>query len=422
MTTPAIHEPLYRQRPGADAIMPATDAPAVDLGDGLWMSSGLSNSYMLRTAEGRVIVNCGMGFESPYHRAAFDAIDRSPIHTIILTQGHPDHFGGVDQFRDPATRIVTHANFRIFREDFERLAAFRASNSAFAWMEKLQTAFDRARETGRMLPGQSSPEPTLTFTEQLYLEIGGRRLLLVSTPGGETTDSLVIWLPDCRTVLTGNVLGPLFGQVPNLVTVRGDRYRDALAYVDSVDRIRALRPVRLVTGHFEPIEGEEVIDDELRRMRDATKWVHDRTVEGMNAGRDVDTLMREITLPAELDVGESYGKVAWNVRAIWETYAGWFHHRSTTELYATSPAAVAPDIVSTAGADALLAAAAARLAAGQPVEALQILDVVLFAEPGNSSAKRVAVDAHTMLLSESVNFWETAWLKRRIAELGGEDS
>jgi alkyl sulfatase BDS1-like metallo-beta-lactamase superfamily hydrolase len=421
MSTPVTREPLYRQRPGADAIMPATDAPAVDLGDGFWMSSGLSNSYMLRTRAGRVIVNCGMGFESPYHRAAFDAVDDSPIHTIILTQGHPDHFGGVDQFRDSGTQIVTHANFRIFRDDFEKLQAFRVRNSAFAWMEKLQTAFDHARETGRALPGQSSPEPTLTFTEQLDLETGGRRLQLISTPGGETTDSLVIWLPDCRTMLTGNVLGPLFGHVPNLVTVRGDRYRDALAYVDSIDRIRAFRPVRLVTGHFNPIEGEEVIEDELRRMRDATKWVHDRTVEGMNAGKDVHTLMREITLPADLDVGEGYGKVAWNVRAIWETYAGWFHHRSTTELYATPPAAIAPDIVNAVGADALTAAAEARLTAGQPVEALHLLDVVLSAEPGNSAAKRVAVNAHTVLLSRSANFWEAAWLKRRIAELTGEN-
>ena len=35
--------------------------------------------------------------------------------------------------------------------------------------------------------------------------------------------------PDFRTALTGNLFGPLFGHVPNLVTMRGDRYRDALS-------------------------------------------------------------------------------------------------------------------------------------------------------------------------------------------------
>ena len=418
MSTSLTREPIYRRRPGADAIVAATDVPAVDLGDGIWMSPGLSNTYLLPTTEGRVIVNCGMGFEAPYHRAAFDAVDASPIHTIILTQGHPDHLGGVDAFREPATRIVTHANFRTFRDDFERLQAFRQRNSAFAFAEKLQALFARLGKARHELPPQSRPEPTLTFTDELELGIGGRRLTLISTPGGETTDALVVWLPESRTLLSGNVLGPLFGHVPNLVTVRGDRYRDALDYVASVDRIRALRPARIVTGHFDPIDGEDVIEDELRRLRDATQWVHDRVVEGMNAGRDVHTLMREVRLPPELDVGEGYGKVAWNVRAIWETYAGWFHHRSTTELYAAPFAAVAPDIVNAAGAGALVAAARSRLAAGDAVEAIHITDVVLAAEPEHGDAKRTAADAHAALLAGATNFWERAWLKKRLAELG----
>ena len=38
----------------------------------------------------------------------------------------------------------------------------------------------------------------------------------------------------------------------------------------------------------------------------------------MNAGKDVYTLMREVTLPPALQVGEGYGMVRWNIRAIWE--------------------------------------------------------------------------------------------------------
>lgn len=413
------NEPIYRRRPGGEAIQAATDAPAIDLGDGIWMSHGLSNSYMLRGDGVRIIVNCGMGFESPYHRAAFDTVDTSPIHTIILTQGHPDHFGGVNQFRQPDTQLITQANFHIFRSDFEKLLALRARNSAFAWREKLERAFAHARATGRELPGQSSPRPTRTFEEELELSIGGLDLKLIATPGGETTDSLVIWLPKLRTAITGNMLGPLFGHIPNLVTIRGDRYRDALTYIESVDTLRSLRPRRLITGHFDPIDGEDLIETELRRLRDATQWIHDRTIEGMNAGRDVHTLMREIALPPELQVGEGYGKVAWNVRAIWETYAGWFHHRSTTELYDVAPEAIAPDVVRAAGADALVAAAAARVDANQPVEAIYLTDLVLAAEPHHTEARAVAARAHRRILEDAVNFWERAWLQRKIDELLG---
>ncbi|HEX2486733.1 MAG TPA: MBL fold metallo-hydrolase [Myxococcota bacterium] len=415
----SVPEPIYRRRPGADAMRPATDAPAIDLGDGLWMSEGLSNSYLLQTREGRIVVNTGMGFEAPFHRKAFDAVDPSPVHTIVLTQAHPDHFGGVDRFREAGTQVVTHAAFPACRGDFERLQAFKARNSAFAFMDAIAAATAHARKAAGGVPAQARPEPTVVFEDELELEIGGRTLRLISTPGGETVDSLVIWLPATRTALTGNLFGPLFGHVPNLVTIRGDRYRDALAYVESVERVRALRPARIVTGHFDPIDGEDAIDAELQRLRDATQWIHDRTIEGMNAGRDVHSLMREIRLPEELDVGEGYGRVAWNVRAIWEANAGWFHHRSTTELYGVPPSSVAPDLVSAAGAPALVAAAAARLAAGEPVAAIHLTDVVLAALPDDVEARRVAADAHAALLASATNFWERAWLRRRIGQLRG---
>ena len=127
--------------------------------------------------------------------------------------------------------------------------------------------------------------------------------------------------------------------------MRGDRYRDALAYVDSLDLVLGLGAERLLTGHFDPIEGADRIAEEIMAMRDATQWVHDRTVDGMNAGTDVHTLMGDVRVPDHLDVGEGYGKTSWNVRAIWETYAGWFHHRSTTELYDVPTTVVAPDLV-----------------------------------------------------------------------------
>ena len=180
-----------------------------------------------------------------------------------------------------------------------------------------------------------------------------------------------------------------------------------------------LAPDRLLTGHFDPIEGADRIAAEVTAMRDATQWVHDRTVEGMNEGTDVHTLMGEIRLPDHLDVGEGYGKTSWNVRAIWENYAGWFHHRSTTELYDVPPSAVAADLVAAAGADALVDAARARLDAGEPVAALHLTDIVLAAEPDARRRPGVATDASRSLLEASANFWERAWLTRSIDRMEG---
>jgi alkyl sulfatase BDS1-like metallo-beta-lactamase superfamily hydrolase len=146
-------------------------------------------------------------------------------------------------------------------------------------------------------------------------------------------------------------------------------------------------------------------------------WVHDRVVDGMNAGDDVHTLMRDVVLPDRWDIGEGYGRTSWNVRAIWEQYAGWFHHRSTTELYGVPASTVAGDIVAAAGAGALLDAARGHLHAGRPVEALHLTDLVLAAEPGAPRARALAADASRLLLVGSANFWETAWLRRSIDRL-----
>ncbi|OBA83385.1 MBL fold metallo-hydrolase [Mycobacterium sp. 1164966.3] len=409
-----MFEPIYRTRPGADAMRPASAEQAEQIAPGLWCSPGLSNTYLLTTAEGRVIVNTGMGFEGPVHRANFDAVDSSPVRYIIFTQGHVDHVGGLDSVRDPDTTVVAQANWTLWRDDNERLIPYRASRSAFAFKDTLAAGIQatQRRLGSSRLPGQSVPKVDLDFEDTLTLEVGARRLELISVPGGETTDSVVVWLPEERICLCGNTFGPVFGHIPNLVTIRGDRYRDALSAVASVERVRNLQPELLVTGHFGPIAGANRIDAELTRLRDAIQYVHDQTVAGMNAGKDVLTLMREIALPAEYEVGQGYGKVSWDVRAIWENYSGWFHHRSTTELYPVGFDAVAADVVELAGADALVDRARAHLGAGRPLHAIHLAELVSEDQRG---AREILRAAHEALLADSTNFWETAWLRQQIA-------
>ncbi len=409
-----MFEPVYRNRPGADAMRPAAAEKAEQIAPGLWCSPGLSNAYLLTTGAGRVIINTGMGFEGPVHRANFDAVDSSPVRYIIFTQGHVDHVGGLDSVRDPGTTVVAQANWTLWRDDNERLMPYRASRSAFAFQDTLAEGIRAIQQRlgTKHLAGQSVPVVDVDFEDTLSLDVGGRRMELISVPGGETNDSLVAWLPEERICLCGNVFGPIFGHIPNLVTMRGDRYRDALTAIASVERVRDLQPELLVTGHFEPIAGADQINAELTRLRDAIQHIHDQTVAGMNAGKDVRTLMREIALPPQCEVGQGYGKVAWDVRAIWENYSGWFHHQSTTELYPIGFDAVATDVVELAGADALVRRARAHLAEGRPVHAIYLAELL---PPDHRGAREVLRDAHENLLADSTNFWERAWLTRQIA-------
>lgn len=411
--------PLYRSRPGGHQIQPASQSEATKINDFIYLSEGLSNAYLMTTPEGRIVVNTGMGFEAPVHKRNFDAIDDQPIRYILLTQGHVDHVGGVDFFRQESTELVAHANNQAHQADDARIASFRAVRSGFAFAEAIARAWTYIQEnTGGGIPAQSRPTPDITFNDRCELELGGLRMELLWTPGGETTDSMVVWLPDHRICFCGNLFSALFGHFPNLVTVRGDRYREALGFIESLERVLALRPELLLTGHHGPVAGKETIAEELTRLRDAVKYVHDETVRGMNHGKDIHTLMRDIQLPPELEVGEGYGKVSWSVRAIWENYAGWFHHSSTTELYDVPPSAVHADLVELAGgAEALAKRAAQKLSQGEPIEAIHLAEVALSAAPRNVEALEVMVAAHERLEAQSENFWLTQWLRKQLADL-----
>jgi alkyl sulfatase BDS1-like metallo-beta-lactamase superfamily hydrolase len=403
-------QPLHRSRPGGFEIRPASQTTATQVADGVWLSEGLSNAYLVVTREGRVVINTGMGFEAPVHKRVFDAVDRGPVRYILLTQGHVDHVGGVELFRESGTEVIAQANNRPCQEDDARIHRFRVAHSAPFFPD----AVDKAEKN---LAVQARPQPTLTFQGRHAFELGGVRFELLATPGGETLDSMCVWLPDRRIAFVGNVFSALFGHFPNLVTVRGDRYRFALPFIDAVDRVRALAPELLLTGHFGPIRGEDLIRTELTRLRDAVRYVHDETVRGMNEGKDVFTLMREIRLPDDLAVGQGYGCVAWSVRAIWEGYAGWFHQTSTTELYPTPVRAVYPDVVALAGGPEKVAAAARdRLAGGDPVGAIHLAEMALAADGDSRPALEAFLAAHEQLFAQRAgeNFWETGWLRHQI--------
>ena len=139
----------------------------------------------------------------------------------------------------------------------------------------------------------------------------------------------------------------------------------------------------------------------------------------MNAGKDVHTLMREVEVPEAIRIGESHGKASWNVRAIWEEYAGWFHYDATTSLYGVLRSSVDADIAELAGGAASLAERARlKLAEGKPLEALHLVDIAVGAEANCRAALAVRRDAHQLLLEQSggANMSETMWLRSEIAE------
>ena len=377
------------------------------------MSFGVTNSYLVTTAERSVVVNAGSEQEARRaHLPRYRRIDPRPPAYIVTTQSHRDHMGGVPVLSGPDTRWVAHESSTRWRADVRMLHDVYLRRRDVLWSSVLNDVVTLGNRAG------PDREPDILVGDAWATEVGGRRFELLATPGGETTDSVVVWLPDDGAVFTSNLFGPVFGAMPNLATLRGDKLRSARQFVLSLERVRDLEPELLITGHGDPIRGAAAIRAELGRIRDAILYVHDRTVEGMLAGKTLAEVMAGAEPPDELRLPEAHGKASWNARSIWHEYLGWFLMETTAELYPVPASSVAADLVELAGAAELASRARDHLHEGRPVEAIHLTDTVLHADPGHREALAGRLDALRELLERSrgENLSEVMWLRSQIAD------
>lgn len=389
---------------------------AIERAPGVYENRGIGNSYLLTTGEESVLVNAGTLGDARRGRALFDSVSKKPIRYIVLTQSHANQFGGLEVYKTPDNEVIAH---RLYPEDRQYGRALqehyqRGSRRIFGQM---------TGSVENILP-LHEVSPDILIDEHHDFELGGRRFEIISTPGGETRSAVIVWLPAEEIAIVGNLFGPLFGNQPNLNTLRGDKPRSALQFIDSVRKLRSLAPRHILTGH-EDIRGAEHIEAELTRIIDSVQWIHDKTLEGMNAGKDLRTLMGEIKPPDGLALTEEYGKVSWNVRAIWHEYTGWFDpSRGTTELYNVPFANVAPAIVElVGGTQNLVTKAGEFLDEGKPLEALHLLDIVFASDPDSCDGGPARLRALELLQQQvgDKNLWERRWIaaeKRDIEDQG----
>ena len=390
--------------------------PSFAVNDFIHGVEAISNVYLISTGDGDIQINAGMGFEVPKIREQLAPYRDGPLPYIILTQGHVDHVGGVSQMRQPETRLVAQQNNPECQKDDERIGGARNRQSQI-WFPAPVKNNEALQETVAFVV-QDRPVPDITFDDRMEIDHGGVKLELLSVPGGETVDSTAIHLPDHGIVFSGNMFGPLFPHFPNFGTIRGDKYRYPENYLASLRRVRDLEPEILVTGHFLPVVGKDLIRTCLDRLHDAVVHVHQATLDGMNAGKDIFELMRDVTLPDDLYVGQAYGKVSFCVRTIWEQYMGWFHGTRTSQLLSVQPEHVAGELAAMAGVEAVIGRAREALNAGDAERAMALAEAALAAQPDNRDARDLSVSIHEALLAAphgAENFWYAGWLRHQIA-------
>ncbi len=404
----------------ADALGAFGDdlADAVELAPGVFQARGVGNAHLIYTPAGSVVFDTGLQTEAAAHREKLLRAAPGPVVALVASHAHADHYSGSGEWIGDDVEVIAHAEFPETQRYLTELVPFLMARNRIFYPDDVP---DFPFGLGDRLIKRFYPQlkPTRLVSDRYAFALGGVSFEVLSTPGAEGADSVSLWLPDQKILFTGDFYGPIFPMWPNLDTPRGEKMRYAKAYIDSLDRVLALEPEMLVPSHFAPVVGKEIVRQGLQRMRDGVAYVHDATISGMNDGKDLHTLMREIQLPEDLALNQGHGKVAWGVRAIWESYAGWWRDESITELYPVAARAVYGDLAELAGSDAIVERADAHLAAGRPVEAIHLAEVVLEREPAHPGALSLTKRALDSLLEQSggVNHHEVILLERELARV-----
>ena len=377
----------------------------ININEAISMVEGFGNTYLVKTSEGNVIIDTSIVLHARKHKELLGAEVKGPIRYIILTHGHGDHTGGIPLWKEKGTEIIAQKNFAEFMHYQTRLAGFYGRRNAAQFKVPVPAQREWAGNYGARI------EPTILFEDKYEFTLGGVKFEVFSTPG-ETYDHLTVWIPKYKAAFTGD---NYYESFPNIYTLRGTQPRWALDYVNSLNKVLALKPDIVLPSHGRPIVGGEEAARRLTRSRDAIQYIHDEVVKGMNAGKDVYTLMKEIKLPSNLDVGESYGKLIWLIRGIYEGYVGWFDLNPAT-MYELPASAVYADVVKLAGgAEAVARLAMERAEAGRAVEALHLSDIALAAEGGNRKALESRLRALETLRERCRNTNERGWLDYSIS-------
>jgi glyoxylase-like metal-dependent hydrolase (beta-lactamase superfamily II) len=152
---------------------------------------------------------------------------------------------------------------------------------------------DKASEIGRFPRLFSNVEtvppgmtwPTMTFTGRMTLWLGKLEVQLLQLGRGHTKGDTVVWLPQERTLLSGDLVE--FDATP----YAGDAYFND--WPKTLENVAALKPLALVPGRGPALKGEAQVQAGLSSTAGFIADVRDSVQAGVAAGKDLNAVYKD---------------------------------------------------------------------------------------------------------------------------------
>jgi alkyl sulfatase BDS1-like metallo-beta-lactamase superfamily hydrolase len=345
-------------------------------------------------------------------RAAKELLDEHlgelPVVAVVYSHSHADHWGGVRGIVDEANvragkvQIIAPRGFMDFAVS-ENVYAGNAMNRRLFYQYGVLLPASPYGHCGQGLGKNVAAgslgliAPTHVVEKDIeVLTVDGVKMEFMNTPGAEAPAQIHTWFPESKVYWSAE---DVTGTFHNVYTLRGALVRDALQwskYINEALYRYGKRAELMIASHHWPRWGNARVQEVLRGQRDLYANINNQVLHLANQGVTINQIHNVYETPrgiADQWYNRGYhGSPEHNSRAVVNRYLGYWDANPTT-LIPLSPADSAPLYVEMmGGAEKIMAKGRDLHAQGRYLEATEILNKLVQAEPGNQAAKDLLAD------------------------------
>jgi glyoxylase-like metal-dependent hydrolase (beta-lactamase superfamily II) len=379
-----------------------------EVGDGVAFVESFANVTAISTPDGLCLVDTGSALVAGAVHEAVRSWSTERATTAVYTHGHIDHVFGTPAFEaEGPMQVVGHAGIDPRFDRYVKTAGYNAVIN--------QRQF---RAPGLQWPLEYR-RPDVTYTDRLDLDLGGVGAELHHARG-ETDDHTWVWVPERRTLCTGDLIIWCTPNAGNPQKVQ--RYAEDWAAALRDMAALAPAPELLLPGHGLPIAGAARIRSVLLDTATLLESLATQTLALMNEGARLEDIVHTVAAPPQLlekpYLRPIYDDPEFIVRNLWRLYGGWYDG-NPAHLKPAREQALAAELAGLAGGADVLARRAIELAATGEDEDLRLAghlaEYAAQAAPDSAAAHRARAevfarrrDAEPSLMAKGVFSWAEA--------------
>jgi alkyl sulfatase BDS1-like metallo-beta-lactamase superfamily hydrolase len=350
-------------------------------------------------------------------RAALEFINeklgKRPVVGVVYSHSHGDHFMGVRGVVDEADvasgKVKVIAPERFMQAAIEEnVFAGNAMSRRTQWQYAVLLPRDPHGHVDQAI-GKNIAHgsmgliaPNLIITKDFEeLTLDGVQMVFQNTPDTEAPVEMNTYFPQFKAFWAAE---NVTGTIHNIYTLRGAPVRNALNWSKQINSALwkfGQEAEVMFASHSWPRWGNDRIQEVLRAQRDAYANLNNQALHYANKGVTINEIHNVYAVPKSLQqqwAARSYhGDAQNNSRAVINRFLG-FYDGNPVNLIPLSPQDSAPLYVEMMGGSAKIIAKGRELIdAGRYLEASEILNKLVFAEPQNQPARRLLANAYEQL-------------------------